>query len=380
MLTSPETFSKGIVFCRHSFADGIIFRVADNPCANDRSVQIRYVCNCCVYNCEVVKSYFIFMNAAVVHSFDAPPRYANFPEPVAADGEVMLDVIAAGLHPVVKALASGSHYRGTAALPFVPGVDGVARRQDGTRVYFGISRAPFGTLCERTVTARSMCIEVPHGLDSATVAAIANPGMSSWAALTKRAGFRTGENVLVLGATGVAGQLAIQIAKHLGARRVVAAGRDRKVLERVAELGADAIVPLDQERESIVSSIHSEWMNAAIDVVLDYVWGLPAEATLQAIAKSRPQQSASRVRFVQVGDSAGKTIQLPAAILRSSAIELLGSGFGSASIDELLKEVARFFQFAQTSELKIDIKPVPLRDVEVLWSSAGQGARFVFLP
>ena len=114
--------------------------------------------------------------------------------------------------------------------------------------------------------------------------------------------------------------------------------------------------------------------------MLDYVWGLPAEATLQAIAKSSPQQSASRVRFVQVGDSAGKTIQLPAAILRSSAIELLGSGFGSASIDELLKEVARFFQFAQTSELKIDIKPVPLRDVEVLWSSAGQGARFVFLP
>jgi NADPH:quinone reductase-like Zn-dependent oxidoreductase len=320
------------------------------------------------------------MNAAVVHSFDAPPRYATFPEPVATEPEVLLDVIAAGLHPVVKALASGSHYRSTAALPFIPGVDGVARQQDGTRVFFGMSRAPFGTFCERTVTARSLCIEVPKGLDSATVAAIVNPAMSSWAALTKRAGFMTGENLLILGATGVAGQLAIQIAKHLGARRVVAAGRNRKALERVAELGADAIVPLDQERESLVSSIHSEWTNAGIDVVLDYVWGLPAEATLQALAKSRPQPSVSRVRFVQIGDTAGKTIQLPAAILRSSAIELLGSGFGSASINELLKAVADFFQFAEKSQLKIDIKPVQLRDVEVLWGSPEQGARFVFLP
>jgi len=297
------------------------------------------------------------MNAAVVHSFEAPPRYATFAEPVAVEAEVLLDLIAAGLHPVVKALASGSHYRSTAALPFIPGVDGVARLEDGTRVYFGMWRAPFGTLCERTVTARSMYIEVPKGLDSATAAAIANPGTSSWVALTKRAGFITGENLLVLGATGVAGQLAIQIAKHLGARRVVAAGRNRKALERVAELGADAIVPLGQERESLMSSIHNEWTNAGIDVVLDYVWGLPAEATLQAIAKSRPQRSVSRVRFVQVGDTAGQTIQLPAAILRGSAVELLGSGFGSASIDELFKAVADFFQFAEKSQVKIDIKP-----------------------
>ncbi len=319
------------------------------------------------------------MNAAVVHSFDAPPRYAAFSEPEATEGEVLLYVIAAGLHPVVKALASGSHYRSTEALPFIPGVDGVARRQDGTRVYFGMSRPPFGTFSERAVTTRSMCIELPKGLDSATVAAIVNPGMSSWVALTKRAGFMAGESLLVLGGTGVAGQLAIQIAKHMGARRVVAAGRNRKKLERVAELGADAIVPLDQDRESVVSAIQSEWTKAGIDVVLDYVWGLPAEATLEAIAKSKPQ-AVSRVRFVQVGDTAGKTIQLPAAVLRGSAIELLGSGFGSASISELLKAAADFLQFAEKSQLKIDIKPVPLRDVEAVWSSAEQGARFVFLP
>jgi NADPH2:quinone reductase len=116
-------------------------------------------------------------------------------------------------------------------------------------------------------------------------------------------------------------------------------------------------------------------MNAAV-----MSWGASAEATLQAIAKSRPRQSVSRVRFVQVGDTAGKAIQLPAAILRNSAIELLSSGFGSASIDELFKALADFFRFAEKSQPKIDIKPVPLRDVEVLWNSAEQRRRFVFMP
>jgi NADPH:quinone reductase-like Zn-dependent oxidoreductase len=185
-------------------------------------------------------------------------------------------------------------------------VDGVARQQDGARVYFGMSRAPFGTLCERTVTARLMCIPVPERLDSVTVAAIANPGMSSWVALTKRAGFIAGENLLVLRATGVSGQLAIQIAKHLGARRIVAAGRNRNASERVKELGADAVLPLDQEHDSLVSSINREWTTAGIDVVLDYLWASPAETALQAISETSPRRAVSPVRFVQVGDTAAK--------------------------------------------------------------------------
>ena len=320
------------------------------------------------------------MNAAVVYSFDAPPRYTSFADPVAGEAEVVLDVIASGLHPIVKALATGSHYRNTGALPFIPGVDGVARKQDGTRVLFGMSRPPFGTFCERTVTAALLCTPVPERLDSVTVAAITNPGMSSWVALTKRAGLIAGENLLVLGATGVSGQLAIQIAKHLGARRIVAAGRNPKALERVKELGADAVLSLDQEPDSLVSSIHREWTTAGIDVVLDYLWGSPAEAALQAISQTSTRRGVSRVRFVQVGDSAGKTIQLPAATLRNSAVELLGSGFGSASVDQLLKALPDFFLVAEKSQLKIDVKAVPLRDIEALWNSPEQGVRFVFTP
>lgn len=320
------------------------------------------------------------MNAAVVHSFDAPPRYTSFSEPVAAEDEIAVDVIAAGLHPIVKAIASGSHYLRTGVLPFVPGVDGVGRKEDGTPVYFGMSRAPFGTLCDRSVAAVRMCLPLPENLDPVAAAGMANPGMSSWIALTQRAKFVAGENLLILGATGVAGQLALQIAKHLGARRIVAAGRNRVVLEGAKELGADEIVALDQEHESLVSSIRREFTTAGIDIVLDYVWGPPAEAVLEAISQRGREQAASRVRFVQIGSSAGGTISLAAATLRSSAIELLGSGFGSASMDEIFKALADFFLLAAKSQLKINIKPVPLRDVETIWNSPEKGARIVFLP
>jgi NADPH:quinone reductase-like Zn-dependent oxidoreductase len=320
------------------------------------------------------------MNAAVVHSFDAPPRYGSFPDPVASEGEVLVDVIAAGLHPIVRALANGTHYGSTGVLPFVPGVDGVGRQEDGTEVYFGMSRPPFGTFAERAVTARRLCIPLPKGLDGVTIAGLANPGMSSWVALTRRAKLARGENLLILGATGVAGRIAVQIAKHLGARRIVAAGRNREALTAAEQLGADATVLLDQEHESLVSAFRRAWTEDGIDVVLDYLWGPPAEAVLEAMSQKGLQHSARRVRFVQVGESAGKTISLPAATLRSSAIELLGSGFGSASMDEIFKALSEFFDFAVATPPKNNIKTIALREIERVWNSPEQGVRLVFLP
>ncbi len=188
------------------------------------------------------------MNAAIVNAFDVPPRYGSFDDPVAAEGERLVSVTAAGLHAVVKSLANGTHYGSTGELPFIPGVDGVGKLQDGTRVYFGVARKPFGTFSEHAPAAAWMCLPLPEGIDDATAAGIANPAMSSWVALTARAKFVGGESVLILGATGVAGQLAVQIAKRLGARRVVAAGRNPQALEQLLELGADATVSLDQAR------------------------------------------------------------------------------------------------------------------------------------
>ena len=149
--------------------------------------------------------------------------------------------------------------------------------------------------------------------------------------------------MLILGATGVAGQLAIQVAKRLGARRVIAAGRNPEALERLKTLGADAVISLDQEQASVVSAFRSEIAEAGVDVVLDYLWGQPAELVLQAISQKGLRKASARVRFIQIGESAGETISLPAATLRSSGLELLGSGFGSASLDQIRQALAEIF-------------------------------------
>jgi NADPH:quinone reductase-like Zn-dependent oxidoreductase len=320
------------------------------------------------------------MNAAVVHSFDAPPRYTTFAEPVAAEGEQLVSVTAAGLHPIVKALAQGTHYGSSGELPFIAGIDGVGKLEDGTRVYFGIARSPFGTFAERALAASWMCLPLPEGIDDVIAAGIANPAMSSWAALTARAKFVAGESVLILGATGVAGQLAIQVAKRLGARRVVAAGRNPQALEKLKALGADAVISLDQDQVSLVSAFRNELAESGIDVVLDYLWGQPAERMLEAISQKGLRKAAARIRFIQIGNSAGKTISLPAATLRSSGLELLGSGFGSASLDQLRGALTEFFQAAAKQPFQFQKKTAPLRDVEALWNDKEKGTRVIFQP
>ena len=318
------------------------------------------------------------MNAAVVTAFDVPPHYATFADPIAKDGEKLVRVTAAGLHPIVKSLANGSHYGSTGELPFIPGVDGVGRLEDGSRVLFGISRPPFGTFAEQALAASWMCIPLPDGLDDATAAGIANPGMSSWVALM-RGKFVTGESVLILGATGVAGQLAVQIARRRGAKRVVAAGRNPEALAKLTSFGADTVISLDQDHDALVAAFRAEF-DMGIDVVLDYLWGSPAEAALQAIGKKGLKNSSSRVRYVQIGSSAGHNISLPAATLRSSGLELLGSGFGSASMEQIRAAIAEFFALAAKEPFSFSVKTVPLSNVEALWNVREEGTRLVFQP
>jgi len=320
------------------------------------------------------------MNAAVVQSFNDPPSYTTFKEPVAAEGEKLVSVSAAGLHPIVKALAKGTHYGSSGEFPFVAGVDGVGKLEDGTRVYFGIARSPFGTFSERALAASWMCLPLPEGVDDVTAAGIANPAMSSWAALIARAKFVAGESVLILGATGVAGQLAVQVAKRLGARRVIAAGRNPQALVKLKELGADAVISLDQDQSSLVSAFRTELAESGVDIVLDYLWGAPAERVFEAISQKGLRKAAARIRFVQIGESAGKAISLTAATLRSSGLELLGSGFGSASLDQIKQALVEFFQIAAKQPFQFRTKAAPLRDVEALWNNTEEGTRLVFQP
>jgi NADPH2:quinone reductase len=314
------------------------------------------------------------MNAAVVNVLGQNPQYQSFADPVAEEGELLIKVRAAGLHPIVKARASGTHYSSDGIVPVVPGVDGVGTLEDGRRVYFGATRPPFGTMAERTISRPSMCIPLPDGIDDVQAAAIANPGMSAWVSMKERAHVAPGETVLVLGATGVAGQLAIQVARHLGAKRVIGAGRNVEALQ-AADL--DSIIALGQPEDAVRDAFAAEAAQG-IDVVIDYLWGRPTELLLEALAKGFKASSTPSTRLVEVGASAGPTITLPGAILRSVDLTMLGSGFGSAAMDKIFAAIPVLFSLAAEGKLKIDLEPVPLSDVEAAWSRVEKGRRIVF--
>lgn len=316
------------------------------------------------------------MQAAVVEVPGQAPKYQSFPDPVAEAGEALVRVRAAGLHPVVKAIASGAHYSAAGAPPgpSVPGVDGVGVLEDGRRVYFGVLRKPWGTMAERAPAPLQFCIPLPDSLDDLQAAAIANPGMSAWVALKYRATFAAGETALILGATGVAGQLAIQSARLLGAKRVIAAGRNTAAL---AAADVDAVIGLAEPEDAVREALIAE-AASGIDVVIDYLWGRPAELLLEALAKGFKAQGTRRTRWVEVGESAGSTIALPGSILRSIDLALLGSGFGSASLDQLLAAIPALFKLAAAGKLTVAVEPVPLAQVESAWTRTEKGRRIVF--
>src|SRR5258708_34380829 len=203
--------------------------------------------------------------------------------------------------------ARGSHYARLNDLPCVCGVDGVCLLDDGSRVYCGGARPPYGMMAARAAVHRGWCVPVPEQLDDVTAAALPNPALSAWLSLIWRARLQPGETVLILGATGVAGQLAVQIAKHFGAERVVAAGRNRRVLATLRDLGADATIALDLSDQELTAAFIREAGPRRYDVVLDYVWGHPTEVLLETLTRHDVKMAASRTRLVEIGEMAGPT-------------------------------------------------------------------------
>jgi len=318
------------------------------------------------------------MKSAVVESYGHAPRYADFPDPELQAGQQLVTVTAAALSPLVRSIASGQHYSsGGSSFPFVPGVDGVGRLENGQRVYFAFPRAPYGSMAERTVVGSSQCVPLPDELDDLTAAVAANPGMSSWAALTERARLVAGETVLVNGATGAAGRLAIQIAKFLGAKTVIATGRNQASIEPLTELGADATLPLDQEPEKLTQSFRSTITDYGVNVVLDYLWGASAQSVIEAVSGHGSAAGEPRIRFVQIGAISEGTVVLPAAALRSSGLELMGSGLGSVSFSGLLRSIGELMNAIVPGKFRIEAVPVPLSEVESAWGRDA-GGRIVF--
>jgi len=301
--------------------------------------------------------------------------YADFADPVPSAGERRITVTAAAISQVVKSRASGRHYSSSGHFPFVAGVDGVGRLDDGSRVYFALPRAPHGSMAERTVVSSTQCLALPDDLDDVTAAAIANPGMSSWVAYTERAKLKAGETVLVNGATGTAGRLAVQIAKRLGAKKVIATGRNAKALRSVAALGADVTIPLVENEQSLEDSFKEQFAEG-IDVVIDFLWGKSAERLL--IAGAKAGADAVPIRFVQIGSMSGEEIALPSAVLRASAIVLMGSGIGSVAADRLFNAIGAVLRATVPAGLKIATTPVALAEVERAWLSDASTRRTVF--
>lgn len=315
------------------------------------------------------------MKAAIVTEAGKPPVYGDFPNPVATEDNCLVTVLASALSQVTRSRASGTHYSSSGDLPFVPGVDGTGLLADGRRVYFVLPQAPYGGLGEQTLVPRSHCVELPQGLDAIQAAAIANPGMSSWAAFKERARLVQGETVLINGATSTSGRLAVQIAKHLGAKKVIATGRSAATLASLPALGADVTISLLQDKDALENDFKAQF-SQRVDVVLDYLWGESAETLLVAAAKAAPE--AVPIRFVGIGSVSAPTITLPSAALRSSGLELMGSGVNSIPLPRLVKAVEELL-FAAADGFEIATHPVPLAQVADCWAEVDSSKRTVFI-
>ncbi len=316
------------------------------------------------------------MRAAIVTAAGNSPIFGEFNEPAATPGMELITVSASALSQFSRSRSAGAHYSSQGLFPVVAGADGVGRTEDGRRMYFVLPEAPFGALAERCLVRAQQCVPVPDGLDDVTAAALANPGMSAWAALTERAHLQPGETVLINGATGAAGRLAVQLARYLGASNVIATGRNPDELQELLALGADTVIPFTlgaahpsgaKKYEQALKEVFARGVN----VIVDYLWGETARTIIIAIAKT--VEDATPVRFVHVGGASGEEeIALPGAALRSSAIQLMGSGLKSIPMSKLLGAIDSVFAMAQPARLQIATRTTPLSAIETAWKAPGK--------
>jgi NADPH:quinone reductase-like Zn-dependent oxidoreductase len=297
------------------------------------------------------------MEAAVLKDYGSAPELGEFEEPQ-ANGLALIDVAVAGLNPVDQTIASGRFPGREPPLPSVPGLEGVGIAE-GRRVYFDTPVAPFGSMGERTLVEQDELIEVPDGVGDGVAVSFGISGLAAWLALTWRAGLQPGESVLVLGSSGVLGQIAVQGARLLGAGRGVAAARDTGSLDRARhELGADAIVELGGEGD--LTEHLKEAAGGGFDVVVDPLWGEPALAALGALSIDG--------RLVQIGNSAGESVELPTRGFRNRLGRIIGHTNFKASRERKRDAFAAMCGHALAGELKVETEGVPLREVGSAWN------------
>jgi len=309
------------------------------------------------------------MKAAVIYQRGDMPQYTDFPEPVIQnEEELLITVKAAAIKHFDKGRTSGKHYSADIdrQKATVIGGDGVGLLADGTRVFaLGVS----GMIAEKAVIEKNRMVKLPQGIDNATAAGLPNAVAGSAMALRFRANIKSGETILINGATGFTGKIAVQIAKHYGAKKIIATGRNEQSLKSLLTLGADEIISLKQDDEQFIAQLKDIHQNTPIDIIIDYLWGHTAELILTSL-KGKGNFS-HKTRFVSIGAITGDKIQLSAEILRSVDLQLSGSGLGSWTKDEMQKLfseiIPEIFQLAADNKLKVETVNVNLEDIEKLW-------------
>ncbi|MCS3530270.1 zinc-binding alcohol dehydrogenase family protein [Chryseobacterium sp. JUb7] len=311
------------------------------------------------------------MKAAVVFEKGGIPQYADFPDPIINDDhEAQIFVKAASIKHLDRARASGKHYstENKEHQPAIIGSDGVGFLENGSKVYFFSKK---GTVAEKAVADKKMIVPIPEELDFAVAAALPNAVMGSAMGLKFKTKLKAGETVLINGATGITGKVAIQIAKLYGAEKVIATGRNKEALQSLLDLGADEVISLELNEEEFKRKIKEIHDNTPIDVIVDYIWGRSVENILSALKGDGT--FSHKTRLVSVGGMSGDTIQLSSQILRGTDIQISGSGLGSWTQEEmklLLSEtIPEMFQAAVNGKLKIDTETVYLKDIERVWES-----------
>jgi len=321
------------------------------------------------------------MKAAILNSPDASPSYGDFPDPKPDDGHELVTMVAAGIHPLVRALASGRHYASKGAWPMVPGVDAVAQTADRSLIYTGFIKPPYGTFAERLAAPAGMRFTLPVGADPVQIAGGMNPGLSSWLPLNarKREVERLG-TVLILGVTGMAGLLAVQNAFALGAERVIGVGRNPAGLKEAARKRAET-VSLSGDRENDAAAIARAFDSGGPTLVLDFVWGTPAESTFDALGRAKfESEDKSDIAYIQIGAMAGAEASLPAALLRSRRIRISGSGLGSASLATVMAQLPIYMQLIADGKVEVPTRVFPLSKIADAWASNESAHRVVIVP
>jgi NADPH:quinone reductase-like Zn-dependent oxidoreductase len=309
------------------------------------------------------------MRAAVLHEYGVP-TVGEFESPEPGPGQAVVDVLAAGVNPVDVSICAGRFYAGKPPLPSVAGREGVGML-NGERVYFDAPISPFGSMAERALIDPGSTYPVPDGVDDGVAVALGISGLAAWLPLTWRAELQPGEHVLVLAASGVLGQIAVQAAKLLGAGRVVAAARSREGLERCLELGADATVRLD---EPDLPAALQRAADGRIDVVLDPLFGVPFAAAVNAASFG--------ARIVQIGQGASAEATVTSAAIRGKLLTILGHSNGAAPPDLKREAYARMADAVAGGQLRVEVERLPLEQVQQAWRRLQEGAhrKIVLVP